>query len=540
MRASVRRIRHSAGARLTTITVDQVVSGASNVLIALLAARLLDAAQFGLFGIVLLVYVILVSVTRALVSDILLMHPLESEQRPGEAIGTACVLSLALAAGLAAIGAALRVWNAGFADALLVLAACLPLLVAQDVGRYLGFATQRPLRAVVLDAVWLVAMLGGVAVLFATGTHKLDWLIAAWAGSGAAAGLLLFARYPLRSVRLDLHWLRETWGVAWRFLVGYLSTQSGALGMSSEIGGIAGARALGGVQGALLLTRPFTTFQVAVVAHGIGEVARSLGRVRRIWRHALVTSGLAGAVALLNAIVMAVLPAGVGRLLLGASWAPAKPLLVAVGAQILCIALATGPQAALVGMRAMGKSMALGMLAAVALFSTAGAGALIDGARGALWLAAAGQAVVLTAAWMAFVAHMRRLEPVVEAVPRAPASAPLVGVGALPASSPAFARQPWAPALGDGVPPAAATDAWRAPSTLRELAERQAVYLREGVRAWRDYQLARRVVRRRLERYLESLEPVDAALTPEREPAGAALPLEPADAEAARARWLPR
>lgn len=396
-----------AGGRLAAITVDQVISGASNVLIAILAARLLSAAQFGLFGIVLLVYTILVWVTRGLVSDTLLVHPVETHERPGEAIGTALVLAVLLAAGLAAVAIGIRFWSGMLGDALLVLACCLPLLVLQDVGRYLGFATERPKRAVVLDTLWLVVMIGAVAALFVTDTHSLTWLVAAWAGSGAVAGLFVCAWYRPREIRLDLRWLRNTWGVAWRFLASYAAMQTSALGMSGEVGAIAGARALGGLQGTLVLVRPFTTFQVAATTHWMGEVARSLGR-RRIWRHALAASSMTALVAAANLAVMLVLPNRIGEILLGASWHPAKPLLLPAAAQLVILGLLTGPQTGLLGLRAMNKVVVLGITTTVVSLIAAGVGAEIGGAKGALWLVDAGQAVLMVFWWAAFAAHLHQ------------------------------------------------------------------------------------------------------------------------------------
>ena len=57
------------------ITIDQIVSGASNLLIALLSAHLLGTAAFGYFGLILVIYAGAQGVTRSLVGDPLLVHP---------------------------------------------------------------------------------------------------------------------------------------------------------------------------------------------------------------------------------------------------------------------------------------------------------------------------------------------------------------------------------------------------------------------------------------------------------------------------------
>jgi O-antigen/teichoic acid export membrane protein len=411
---------------LAVITVDQVISGASNVVIAILAARLLTAAQFGLFGIVFLVYTVLVWVTRGMVSDTLLVQTAASRERPGQAIGTAFVLAILLATGLGAIAVGIRFWDQMLGEALLALAVCLPLLVIQDVGRYLGFATERPMRAVVLDAVWLGAMVGAVAALFVTGTHSLTWLVAAWAGSGAVAGLVVLVWHRVHEIRLDLGWVKETWEMSWRLVASYAGMQISALGMSSEVGVLAGARALGGVQGTLLLVRPFTTFQVAATTHWMGEVARSGGR-RRIWRHALAGSTVAAAVAAANLAVMLLLPNRIGETLLGASWHPAKPLLLPAAVQIVILGLLTGPQAGLLGLRAMSKTLAIGMTTTAISVIAAGAGAALGGAKGALWLVDAGLAIVLGIWWATFAAHLRHVRPA-GAAPVPAVAAPAAGL----------------------------------------------------------------------------------------------------------------
>jgi O-antigen/teichoic acid export membrane protein len=418
----LKKKKQSVGGRLAVMTVDQMISGASNVLIAVLAARALTAAEFGLFGIVFLLYMILVGVTRALVSDPLLVHPVESRERAGEAIGTAILLAIPLTVGLVGVGFAIRLWDRPLGEALMVLAACLPLLVLQDVGRYLGFATRRPMRAVVLDSVWLIVMVACVAVLMTRHGRTLPSFIAAWAGSGAAAGAILFVWYDVRAVRLSLGWLKETWGLAWRYLVSYTAMQGSALGMSSEVGAVAGARALGGLQGILLLVRPFTMFQIAAIGASTSEIAHALGERGRVWRHALFSSGLCGTIAALNGLVMIVLPTKLGKIVLGDSWHVTHPLLVAAGVYILCIGLLTGPNAALYGMRAMKEAMAINVLTMFLLLAGALTGALVDGVRGAMWSVAAAEAVLVVIWWVTFATRVRRPVHGAAARPGSPAA----------------------------------------------------------------------------------------------------------------------
>ncbi|MDT4971581.1 MAG: hypothetical protein QOG22_1724 [Pseudonocardiales bacterium] len=399
---SASRIKQTAGRRLSVITVDQAIAGASNVLIAVLAARLLGVAAFGLFGIVFLVYVMVQGVARALVCDPVLVHPLEAQQRRGDVIGTSCLLGLGLGLAVLVVGLAVRIWIPELGGALIVLAVCVPLLVLQDLGRYLGFAYQQPSSALTLDVVWLVLQFGAVAVLAATDTRTLAWFIAAWAGSGAAAGLLLFTQYRAGEVRFNLSWLRYTWAFSWRYLISYTSTQGAALGASSGVGAISGARQLGGLQGALLLVRPYITIQVAAVAASVSEMARLNTDHQRLRRHATRITALTSGIAVLNTIVLVVLPDRLGRLVLGAAWEATQPLLLPTGVQIIFLGLITGARAGLLGMRAIKQVVAIDVAGTVVILVAAIAGAVVDGAKGALWAVAAGQGLLTVVWWWTF------------------------------------------------------------------------------------------------------------------------------------------
>ena len=96
--------QESAGRRLGVATIDQAISGASNILISILAARILGIESFGLFGLVFLVYVLALGSARALGGEPLLLHPVEAEARPGDASGTASVVGRCLGADVVAGG----------------------------------------------------------------------------------------------------------------------------------------------------------------------------------------------------------------------------------------------------------------------------------------------------------------------------------------------------------------------------------------------------------------------------------------------------
>lgn len=395
--------QRSASHRLGVITIDEIVGGASNVLAAVLAARMLSVGSFGLFGIVFLVYVLLIGVTRALVNDPVLVHPHDAETRPAEIIATNATLSIGLGV-LMAVGAlGIRVFEPVLGDALLVLAACLPLLALQDLGRYLGFATHRPVRALVLDSVWLVLMVATVIVLVVAGDRTLVWFMVAWGGSGAASGLLLFWQHQGVRFRLGLSWLRTTWSFSWRYLVSYIATQSAPLAAAGSVGGIVGARGLGAVQGTVLLVRPFGTFQTAAVAAGVSEVSRAPEDHPLARRHALRTTGLTTILAVINAAILVELPNRLGIIVLGATWHVTKPLLVPTGLQIICLGVLTGARASMLGMRKIRRAMYIDVAGTAMFLAATIAGAIANGALGALWAVAISQGLLAVVWWFALV-----------------------------------------------------------------------------------------------------------------------------------------
>ncbi|KQZ66857.1 oligosaccharide flippase family protein [Nocardioides sp. Root151] len=398
----------SAGRRLSVITIDQVVSGASNLLIAVLAARFLGVASFGLFGIIFMVYVTAQGLARAMVCEPVLVHPEEAVERPGAVIGSASVVGSLIALVVLASGLVAHFFDADLRNGLLVLAVSLPFLVLHDLGRYLGFATHRPTRSLALDLVWLVLLVAAIVALFALDRQTLTWFMVAWAGTGAVAALLVFWQYRHHRITPNLTWLRSKWSFSWRYMLSFVATYGASLATTVAIAAVAGARALGGVRGALLLVRPFMTFQTASVAAGIAEIAHLDAGRAVLRRHARRTTVLTVLVAVLNLLVLLFLPTWLGRAVLGETWEVTEPLMLPAGLQIVFLALVTGPRSGLLGVRAIQKTVVIDVASTVILLVLTVAGAAVDGAVGAFWGCAIGQGVIAAIWWSVFWGHTGR------------------------------------------------------------------------------------------------------------------------------------
>ncbi len=405
----------SVGRRLSAITLDQIVAGGSNVLVAVLAARVLGVESFGLFGIIFQVYVLVQGASRGLLGDPLLVHPVEAQERPGDAIGSGLVLGFWLGLLVATCGLVALLWSQALGSGLLVLAAALPLLVMQDLGRYLGFATQRPGDALLLDVAWLLLVIAGVTALVVADLESVPWFVAAWSGSGAAAGLLLLWRHRHHHLTLSLSWMRETWKLSWRYLAAYTTGQGAVLVATLSLSVISGTRAVGAALGAQLLVRPYGTLETAAIAAGTAEVSRAGSDAAVIAGHVRRTTTVTAVVAALNLAVMLLLPDVLGRQLLGDTWEVARPLLLATGVSAVMLGLITGPKAGILGQRGVGKLLAFNLVYLPMALVACVMGAALDGARGYCWGVAVAQALVVIPCWLVYRAHGRRVRPPAEA-----------------------------------------------------------------------------------------------------------------------------
>jgi len=395
-----RDISESKALRL--ITIDQAIAGASNLAIILMASHALGNSS-GLFVIIFTVYSLALGASRSLIGDPALVHPREAREKPGEPIGAAILLGLALALLILGAGAVTLVWNHEMGYALIVLAVVIGPLLLQDLGRELGFATKRPGRAISLDTVWLVLVIVGAVGLKLTNTHTLAWFVAVWGGTGGVTALLTFSQNRGYPISLNIGWIRFTWPFSWRYLISYSANTGAALAGTSALGAVAGKTALSGVGGNVSLVRVFGTFQIAAVAAGTARVARSALRPREVRGLGAKFSVLTTLVAAINGAILIALPDRIGEAVLGGPvWHAAKPLLWANAAQIICLGIITGARAGMLGMRAARYTVKIDVATTVVVLAATVAGVIIDGVLGAFWAVGIGQAVMAIVWWSVF------------------------------------------------------------------------------------------------------------------------------------------
>ena len=392
--------------RLSTTAIDQALSGGSNALTTILAARALDVTSFGEFGIVFMFFMLGQAVPRSLIGQPLLIHPEEADRKPGEALGSGIAIGAATGALITMIGVgAIAASSDDLGLAMLILGISFPFLVLQDTGRFIGFATRRPGVAVLLDVVWLVLMVVGIVGGDAVIDLGLPALVFAWVASGAVGGVMVLWQHRAQHIRIALTWVRATWEYSWRFLVSAATNQGGLMIGALVFAAIAGAAALGALVGALVLLRPFMAANIAAITAGTAEVARERPNSHDLRESAGRLSLIAGAIALVNGVVLLLLPTSIGELLLGDTWSSTQELLVPAAISVIFMGLKTGPRAGLLGDRAVHKALLLDLRLTPIMVVVACAGGALDGALGYYWGLVAAQALISGAWWVSFLRH---------------------------------------------------------------------------------------------------------------------------------------
>jgi hypothetical protein len=202
-----------------------------------------------------------------------------------------------------------------------LLAVALPLVVAQDLCRYTAVASGRPLVAAVSDGLWVVVV--AVGYLF---RPSMPVALVVWAGGAALALAVALVSLRLRP-SLSRGWtaLRERHPTS---EVAALSTVTSSLATYVTLGLATlslTAAAAGALRGASTVMAPVNTcFSFIPLAVLPGAYRADPDRHGRI--AARLTLGLM-AISVLWGSVLLVLPAEVGELFLGESWAGTRGVL---------------------------------------------------------------------------------------------------------------------------------------------------------------------------------------------------------------------
>ncbi|MCD6639298.1 MAG: hypothetical protein LT071_05230 [Nocardioides sp.] len=381
--------------RLGWGVIDQAASSLTNFVLGVVVARDLGAEGFGAFSLAYLTYAFVLSGTRGVATDPLLVRlsgPESPAWRRGVAGAAGTSLVAGAFAGLACVLLGLLVLPDSVAPAFIALGAVLPAILLQDSYRFAFFAIGRPALALVNDLVWGVLLTLVLVVLVVSERGSTVTYLLAFGGT---AGLAAFAGLRRSGVppepRSASWWVREHRALGHRYLVENVAIGGARQVRFYALGLLAGLTAVGEVRAAEILMGPFLVMLMGVsqvaVPEGVQVLSRGAAGLRRfsLWLGACQ----AAAAAVWAVTVLVVLQWGVGELVLGPLWQPAAALLPPVAVGMVMGGFEIGAAA---GVRALGaarRSLAA-QLTNASLYVTGGiVGALVDGARGSCWGVAA-------------------------------------------------------------------------------------------------------------------------------------------------------
>ena len=145
---------------------------------------------------------------------------------------------------------------------------------------------------------------------------------------------------------------------------------------------------------------------IVAVPEGARTLARSPERIRRI---GIAVSTAASVGTLLWGVIVVLLPSDLGRLLVGVSWDPASPLLLPMAISMAAIAAAIGARSILAALREAGRIAKVRIAGGFIQVGAVAAGAVWDGALGAMRALIVSETLTSTIWWRA--AHNVLREP---------------------------------------------------------------------------------------------------------------------------------
>ena len=399
--ASFRLLRGRGARHLGWGVADQGLSSLTNLAVTLSVARMLGAEQFGAFSLAYVTYGFALTASRALATDPLMVRfggaDVQTWRRAiAGSSGTAAVVGLAASACVLAV-AALTPGTARYA--FLALGLMLPALLIQDSWRYAFFAAGRGGQAFLNDMVWALVLLPALVLVWVSDHQNVFWFLVAWGtAAGVAAVFGLLQTRVLPSLSAAKRWLLEHRDLGFRYFAEG-SVSSGATQLRTYgVGLILGLAAVGYVQAAYTLMGPLMIMMFGTGAVIVPELARVL---RRSPRHLPIVclgygGSLAAAALVWGAVLLVVLPRGLGEFLLGEVWGPSYPLVPLVTLAFMGGCIQAGAGAGLRALGAARRSLRAMMLSSIVLVVCCLVGALAGGTIGttagaaaAAWIGAA-------------------------------------------------------------------------------------------------------------------------------------------------------
>lgn len=394
---------------------DQAFSSLTNFALAVMVARSVDTSGFGAFSLAFAMYVVLLNIARSLATEPLIIRytgrpPREWQGAVASSTGTAVVIG----AGSAVVClVAAWVTSGLIGEAFLALAFGLPGLLLQDTWRYAFFAAGRGAAALASDVIWAVLLFPALVVLIATGHATVFWLVTVWGAAATGAGLVGVLQAAVVPAPANARrWWNEHRDIAPQYAAEFL-TYGGTYNLVLyAIAGLAGVAAAGALRAGQVLLGPLFTLILGTMLFAGPEAVKLLKiSPERLRTASLALAAALAVVALAWGIIAFLLPDPVGVALLGASWEPARGVLLPLTIWAAGIALTQGARLGLRALAAAGRSLRARLLGSLVLVAAASVGAAFGGVVVAAWGMAAGSCIGAAIYWWQLGRALREHEP---------------------------------------------------------------------------------------------------------------------------------
>ncbi|WP_435272459.1 hypothetical protein [Streptomyces parvulus] len=386
--------------RLSWGLADQAASSISNFAVGIYVARSLGLTAFGVFSLAWVTYGVVLSVSRGLATDPLVVRfsgvP-EGDWRAAvvRSSGTALGVGAAVGAVCLAVGLGL---GGRVGPAFAGLGVVLPGLLLQDAWRYSFFAAGQGRKAFVNDVVWGVALVPAMVV--AAGVGSVTAFVLAWGVSAAVAAVYGCFQSGIRpGLTGAREWLRDHRDLGYRYLAENVGVSGASQLRAYGLGVIVGVGAVGVIRGAELLLGPFLAVLMGLSLVTVAEAARVLRRApHRLGRFCLFLGAGQAVAALLWGAALLLLPDRLGELVLGDVWSASAAIIVPVTLGVAGAGLGTGAAAGLRALAAARRSLRCQLFASACYVAGGLGGAVAGGTAGSAW-GVAGAAACGSAVW---------------------------------------------------------------------------------------------------------------------------------------------
>ncbi len=285
---------------------------------------------FGVFGLAWVTYGVVLSVSRGLATDPLVVRfsgvpDAAWRGAVARSSGTALVVGGAIGAVCLAIGLAL---GGSVGSAFACLGVMLPGLLLQDAWRYSFFAAGDGRKAFVNDLVWGVALVPAMVVAARAGSVAA--FVLAWGASATVAAVYGCFQSGIRPrLTAARQWLHEQRDLSYRYLVENVGVSGASQLRAYGLGVIVGVGAVGAIRGAELLLGPFLAVLMGLSLVTVAEAARVLRRaLHRLAKFCLLLGAGQAVAALLWGAALLLVPDRLGEFVLGGVWSSASELIV--------------------------------------------------------------------------------------------------------------------------------------------------------------------------------------------------------------------